>query len=227
MNARLDRSETAKLLVSLDVPASTSDENGVTAMSLMIAKMPPVAKEALDQFHSLDRANRKQYYYLNHLEPGKPGKVEHILAKTPLEEAVRYKQMELIMHPTFKRLIQVKWEQFGKTGSVIQVVVQLLYCLLWTVLGVTLPRTAVSNWSYYDPPSEFWWRIVLESLAVSVTVLFIWQEFAEVSSTICAQKVSLLSVVKSLGMQLNTAVFKLVFLRLENRFLTAFSLPLF
>ena len=182
MSIHLDRSETAKLLVSLDVRAGVCDENGITAMSLMVAKMPPVAKEALDQFHSLDRANRKQYYYLNHLEPGKPGEREreHILAKTPLQEAVRYKQMDLVMHPVFKRLIQVKWEYFGKTGSMIQVVIQLLYCLLWTVLGITLPRTSVSSRSYYDPPSKYWWRIVLESLAVSITALFIWQEIAEV-----------------------------------------------
>ena len=185
----IDRSETAKLLISLDVPAGVSDENGVTAMSLMIAKMPPVAKEALDQFHSLDRANRKQYYYLNHLEPGKPDEKEHILAKTPLEEVVRYKQMELIMHPVLKRLIEVKWDYFGKTGSIIQVFVQLLYCLIWTVLGITLPRTSVSTWSYYDPASKYWWRIVLESLAVSITALFIWQEIAEVCNCLSCRSV--------------------------------------
>ena len=183
----LDRSETAKLLISLDVHAGVCDEHGISAMSLMVSKMPPVAKEALDQFHSLDRANRKQYYYLNHLEPGKPGEREHILAKTPLQEAVRYKQMDLVMHPVFKRLIQVKWEHFGKTGSMIQVVVQLLYCLLWTVLGITLPRTSVSSWSYYDPPGKYWWRIVLESLAVSITALFIWQEIAEVQFVHCIE----------------------------------------
>lgn len=177
----LDRSETAKILVKQGIPAEVSDENGVTALSLMVSKMPPVAKEALDQFHSLDRASRKQYYYLNSLEPSKPDQKGHILAKTPLEEVVRYKQMDLIMHPVFRRLIQVKWDYFGKTGSIIQVFVQLLYCLIWTVLGITLPRTSASSWSYYDPPSKFWWRIVLESLAVSVTALFIWQEIAEVS----------------------------------------------
>lgn len=36
--------------------------------------MAPVAKEALDQLHTCDRANRKQYFYLNHLEPIKPGR---------------------------------------------------------------------------------------------------------------------------------------------------------
>lgn len=177
--AELDRSETAKCLLRHGVSAGVSDENGVTVLSLMVSKMPPVAKDALDQFHSLDRANRKQYYYLNHLAPRKSGEKEHVLAKTPLEEVVRYKQMDLIMHPVFKRLIHVKWDYFGKTGSLVQVCVQLLYCLIWTAIGISLPRTSTASWSYYDPPSESWWRIVLESLAVSITALFIWQEIAE------------------------------------------------
>lgn len=41
---------------------------------MMISKMTPVAKDAMDQFHSTDRANRRQYYYLNYMEPYKPGK---------------------------------------------------------------------------------------------------------------------------------------------------------
>lgn len=179
--AELDRSETAKLLVRLGVHAGVCDENGLPALSLMIAKMPPVAKEALEQFRSLDRANRKQYYYLNHLVPSESGHIkDHILAKTPLEQVVRFKQMDLIMHPVFQRLIQVKWRYFGKTGSIIHLSLHLLFCLLWTIIGITLPRTAATSWSYYNPPSKFWWRIVLESLAVSITALFIWQEIAEV-----------------------------------------------
>ena len=165
------------MLVSLEVSAGVLDEHGISALSLMVSKMPPVAKSALDQFHSMDRANRKQYYYLNHLEPEEN---EHILARTPLEEAVYYKQMDLIMHPVFKRLIQVKWEYFAMRGSIFQVFVQLLFCMLWTTLGVSLPRTSLLSWSYYNPPSSYWWRIVLESFAVTTTALFIWQEIDEV-----------------------------------------------
>lgn len=31
------------------------------------------AKLALDQFHTTDRANRKQFYHMNRMEPRKPG----------------------------------------------------------------------------------------------------------------------------------------------------------
>ena len=34
------------------------------------------AKLALDQFHTTDRANRRQYFHLHHLEPRKPSKQE-------------------------------------------------------------------------------------------------------------------------------------------------------
>ena len=50
----------------------------------MIQKMPLVAREALQQFHSTDRANRKQYFYLNYLETKKPGE-ERSYAKLPME----------------------------------------------------------------------------------------------------------------------------------------------
>ena len=50
----------------------------------MIQKMPLVAKEALGQFHATDRANRKQYFYLNYLETKFPGQ-ESSFAKLPME----------------------------------------------------------------------------------------------------------------------------------------------
>ncbi|KAK3750630.1 hypothetical protein QZH41_012813, partial [Actinostola sp. cb2023] len=78
-----DRSDTAKLLIERGTPAGVQDISGSCALSMIISKMPPVAKDALDQFHSTDRANRRQYYYLNYLEPYKLGKVsvDHLMAQ--------------------------------------------------------------------------------------------------------------------------------------------------
>lgn len=70
----LDRSETALFLVEEGVRVGNCDSSGLSTLTLMIDKMPPVAYTALDQFHRTDRANRKQYFYLNLLEPVKPGK---------------------------------------------------------------------------------------------------------------------------------------------------------
>ena len=68
-----DRSETARYLLEEHAPVGVVDDCGQPALTWMISKMAPVAKEALDQLHTCDRANRKQYFYLNHLEPIQPG----------------------------------------------------------------------------------------------------------------------------------------------------------
>lgn len=158
-----------------------SDDCGVTAMTLLITKMPPVAKEALDQFHTTDRANRKQYYYLNYLEPNPCESGGSSCARTPLHAVVHYQQMELIMHPVFQRMIDVKWNLFGRRGVILQVIVQVLFVLIWTTLGVTLHIGEDSD--YYYPPQDYWWRIVLESFACSMTFYFLLLEFLEIRAS--------------------------------------------
>ena len=80
----LDRSETAKYLVEQGVPVGVCDSSGLPALTLMIQKMPLVAKEALGQFHTTDRANRKQNFHLNYLETKLPEQ-RNSFAKLPME----------------------------------------------------------------------------------------------------------------------------------------------
>ncbi|XP_032236009.2 transient receptor potential cation channel subfamily A member 1 isoform X2 [Nematostella vectensis] len=179
--AELDRSETAKFLIDQGTAAGVQDTSGNCSLSIMISKMPPVAKEALDQFHTTDRANRKQYYYLNYLEPDLPENGHGCYARTPLQCVVLFKQMDLIMHPVFQRLIAIKWSKFGRQGVILQLIVQLFYVLVWTALAVTLHFGEESK--YYFPPSKYWWRIVMETIVVSMTFYFIVQEFWELRSS--------------------------------------------
>lgn len=134
------------------------------------------AKEALDQFYSTDRANRKQYFYLNYLEPPVPTCMSSGCAKTALEVIVQLKQFDLVMHPVIQRLIAVKWNYFGKRGAWFQVVSNLFFVLLWTVLGVTSPYKANE---LFDPIEKKWWRVMLGSVAVLMTLNFIRQEIME------------------------------------------------
>ena len=53
-------------------------------ISLLIERLPSVALSALDQFHLKDRINRKQFFYLNCLEPRHEDDGP-TRAKTPLE----------------------------------------------------------------------------------------------------------------------------------------------
>ncbi|KAM4027278.1 uncharacterized protein ACNLHF_023083 isoform 4-T6 [Anomaloglossus baeobatrachus] len=71
--AELDRSEAARLLLNLKCDASVQDDTGLSCLTMMVVNMPPVACLALDQFHTKDRANRKQRFYLNLVEPQTSG----------------------------------------------------------------------------------------------------------------------------------------------------------
>lgn len=180
-----DRSETAKYLIDQGAAAGVQDSAGSSVMSFMISKMPPVAKGALDQFHTTDRGNRRQYFYLNHLEPYLPNENGAYVscARSPLHCVVYYKQMELIMHPVFKRLLDVKWDQFGWRGTIKNIFVHAFFVLIWTALGVTLHFGDDSITNYYKPPRDYIWRIVLESLACCMTLYFICLEFQEISAS--------------------------------------------
>ena len=75
------------------------------------------------------------------------------------------------MHPVIQRLLHVKWNLFGKWGTIGLVAVNLFYTLIWTVLGILLPRHGES---YYTPLSSNWWRLLLEIIGLLLTAYFIY-----------------------------------------------------
>ena len=74
------------------------------------------------------------------------------------------------MHPVFQRLLDVKWDLFGKWGVLLLVAVNLFFTLIWTFLGIFIPRDR----KYYDPPGDNWWRMTLEIMGVLMTCYFIF-----------------------------------------------------
>ncbi len=67
-NSFLARSEAARFLIEHGAPVGVYDDSGTPCLSLMIEKMPHIAIEAVEQFHYVDRAFRKHYFYLSYLE---------------------------------------------------------------------------------------------------------------------------------------------------------------
>ncbi len=65
--AEMNRAKSAKLLVQHGAPSGVHDNVGNSALSLLIEKLPDVAIEALDQFHSVSTINRKEFFFLNYL----------------------------------------------------------------------------------------------------------------------------------------------------------------
>lgn len=62
------RSEACRFLLEQGAPVGVYDDGGTSALTLMVEKMPDVAKIALAQFEVVDKALRKKYFYLNYLE---------------------------------------------------------------------------------------------------------------------------------------------------------------
>ena len=83
---------------------------------------------------------------------------------------VQYDQLDIIMHPVFQRLLHVKWNLFGKLGSAKMLALNFLYTIIWTILGILIPR----DHKYYQPFSDNWWRLILEIFGVSMTIYFIF-----------------------------------------------------
>nr|XP_054772707.1 uncharacterized protein LOC129280722 [Lytechinus pictus] len=172
--AELDRSETAGLLLELGGKASDRDYSGHTVLLLMVTKMPAVAMVGLNQLYRSDRQNRKQHYDLHHLEPP-PDKESStdIEKRTVLQTIVDYNQLDVIMHPVIRRMVEVKWNQFGRTGAYKQLLFNLLFILMWTVLALSLE-------SPFDVeiPSDIW-RLVLEACGCLLTIFQIIVELKD------------------------------------------------
>jgi hypothetical protein len=67
VGVEMNRAKSAKLLVQHGAPAGVHDNVGNSALSLLIEKLPDVAIEALDQFHSVSTINRREFFFLNYL----------------------------------------------------------------------------------------------------------------------------------------------------------------
>ena len=124
--------------------------------------------KALDQFYTVDRLQQKERYYLNFLDKcyGSDITLKESRAPSPLEAVVEQNRLELIMHPTFTRLIQVKWNYFGRTRAWTQLFMNVFLAVVVTTLAVLHPNDVST---YYTPLTQYWWRIVLESFAVLLT----------------------------------------------------------
>jgi hypothetical protein len=97
--AELNRAKSATFLINAGASAAVWDSQGNSVISLLIERLPSVALKALDQFHLKDRINRKQFFYLNCLEPHSeddgPAR-----AKTPLE---------VILSLSLKIILSLSW----------------------------------------------------------------------------------------------------------------------
>lgn len=130
---------------------------------------------ALDQFRSEDMINRREYHFLNYVEG--PRIIEkdprENKARSPLEIAIQYGNYGIIMHPVMKRLIKTKWDIFGKKGARVDLVTNVIFAFVWTILGITMPLHADR---LYSPLQNTWWRLLTALIAIFLTCLEVYKQ---------------------------------------------------
>ncbi|XP_078542266.1 uncharacterized protein LOC144827992 [Lissotriton helveticus] len=177
LSAELDRSESARLLLSVNSDASVYDSSGLSCLTLLVSNMPPVASLALDQLHVKERANRKQYFHINVLEP-QFLELKDSQAKPPLEVIVQTHQLDIIMHPVIQKLIEIKWKRFGRKNIAIKLLLNLIFTISWTALGIAAGLERSEENPYVFPEDA--WRIIVIVIALGLSIYQLVEEFREI-----------------------------------------------
>ena len=72
------------------------------------------------------------------------------------------------MHPVMHRLIAVKWKIYGKKGAILDLVLNLIYTILWTVECVSVPN---DGHELYTPLKENIWRVAINAFVILFTLM--------------------------------------------------------
>ncbi|XP_028402736.1 uncharacterized protein LOC114525550 isoform X2 [Dendronephthya gigantea] len=179
--AELSRAATARILIDEGASSCIYDANGSSAMTVLTEKLPSLAVEALDQLRVSDTITRRELFYLNLLEESLLKK-ETRCARTPLETAVIARQFDVLMHPVMQRLVAIKWDQYGKVWTILELAMNLVYAILFTVFAV---RTPAVGKDLYLPLSDKAWRIVLGLILILINI---YQMYLQIKTTVKSQK---------------------------------------
>lgn len=167
--------EVTRLLLDEGASAGVKDDSGMSALSLLISQMLVVAYRALDQFHSVDRIHRKQNFYLNFLETCDCPKEIITPVPSPLQAVSLSNCLELVMHPIFQRLIDVKWRYF-RVEAWLDIFPNFVLAILYTVFACSMPQDVSA---FYTPLSQQWWKIVIEIVFALIMLNEIRKEVKE------------------------------------------------
>ena len=96
-------------------------------------------------------------------------------AKSPLQVIVENNQQQVLLHPVFQRLIEVKWQRLGKYGAWLYFITNLLNCILWTALLCFQP----TNQDHLYTDDRLILQLFFQILALCTLILWVGSEVRE------------------------------------------------
>ncbi|XP_064625559.1 uncharacterized protein LOC135486578 isoform X2 [Lineus longissimus] len=169
-------SHMVSLMLELNAPVNVHDDQGQLAIVLIMKNTRSLARDAMDQFIKRDSIRRQQTVNVNYMVPKPIEKTENpSFAQSPLEVITTNMFYDLVTHDIIKAIISIKWKHFGKCGAVGNLILHLLFIVVWTVLGVYPDWTI--RYKYNFPHDA--WRVCLWVVAVTLTVYEIVCEIIE------------------------------------------------
>lgn len=171
----MNRRKAAELLIEEGASAAIYDDDGNSALTLLIERIPEVALVALNQLYNVNDLKRLELFSLNKLEAPRIKDGFENAARAPLEVAVHNRRFAIIMHPVIQHLIDVKWENFGKRGAICDLMLNLIYVTLWSIISIVLSH---SSHDMYQPMSSKGWRLAIVIAIIIVTVAEITRQIS-------------------------------------------------
>ena len=155
------------------------DYSGLHALSILIAKMPKLAMQALDQCFSLDSKSRELKVWINYMEPDLLVPKDARYGFSVLYEVSRSADLDLVQNPAIKALISTKWKQFGQRAVIKEIGLYLIYLISWSLLMILTPLKPPGEGDEYDRGSR---RIITETVAYIFYIGFVLDEIGEARS---------------------------------------------
>lgn len=92
---------------------------------------------------------------------------------------MRQEKLDLIMHPVFLKLIQVKWKLYGRLGAWLLLILNFLFIVSWTAVAISVSVRQDLPQRYVFPKD--WWRVLLVVLALLFTLEELLREVKDMS----------------------------------------------
>ena len=89
------------------------------------------------------------------------------------KEIVKQRNEELILHPAIKKLIQTKWNLFGRTYAITANLANIFYVLLATTFVFAVPLRRYDN--QLHPFEHNVWKVVVGCLFLLMSAFYVWK----------------------------------------------------